>query len=240
MSGTLFNIYCDESCHLESKIITTENRFMVLGGIMCPADNKDEVFKRIKAIKKEGGISIDSEVKWIKISRSKIETYKDLINYFFDYEKLTFRCVTIDKKILNHDDYGHTHDQFYYKMYFQMLDWFFDQSNKYNVYLDLKDTKGSKKIKKLHEFLCNSNHDFDQSTILRTQEIRSHEVVISQITDLLIGAISYANRYPEGGKSEAKNEIVKLIRERSGISLQRSTSSGARKFNIFCWEGQQR
>lgn len=239
MSGTLFNIYCDESCHLESGTITPENRFMVLGGVMCSAGDKDEIFKRIKTIKKEGGIGSDSEIKWTKVSKGKLETYKDLINYFFDCgDLLSFRGVVIDKSVLDHNAHNQNHDQFYYKMYFQVLDWFFDPSNKYHIYLDIKDTLGALKIKKLQEVLCNSNHDFDQRVISRTQEIRSHEVVLSQITDLLIGAISYANRYPDGGKSEAKNEIIKLIRERSGVSLCRSTSLGARKFNIFCWEGR--
>ena len=47
--------YCDESCHLESGRITHENRFMVLGGVMCYAGDKDEIFKPIKTIKKEEG-----------------------------------------------------------------------------------------------------------------------------------------------------------------------------------------
>ena len=79
----IFNIYCDESCHLESSNITVENQFMVLGGIVCPSDKKDEIFAQIKKIKKENGINHLSEIKWIKISKSKLNAYKQLINYFF-------------------------------------------------------------------------------------------------------------------------------------------------------------
>ena len=232
--SNLFNIYCDESCHLESTPIMPENRFMVLGGLSCPAGSKLEIFKRIKNIKKEGNISATSEIKWTKVSKGKLDVYKDLINYFFDCSDLSFRGIVIDKEQLNHSSFNQNHDQFYYKMYWQMLEWFIDPNNKYRIYLDIKDTLGVLKLKKLEEFLCNGTHDLGHKVVERTQEIRSHEVAVVQLTDLLIGAISYANRYPNGGVSEAKNEIVSLIRQRSGMSLKRSTSLGARKFNILC------
>ncbi|MFT7099469.1 MAG: hypothetical protein ACJAS6_001351 [Rickettsiales bacterium] len=235
----IFNIYCDESCHLESKNVTPDNRFMVLGAISCPVSKKDEIFERIKSIKKAGNMTNLSEMKWTKVAKGKLDIYKDLINYFFDCSDLSFRSVVIDKEQLNHANFNQNHDDFYYKMYWQVLEWFVEPKNAYNIYLDLKDTLGSTKIKNLRNVLCNSHHDFDRKIIERIQEVRSHEIAILQLTDLLIGAISYAKRYPAGGKSEAKNEIVKLIRDRSKVSLQHSTSLGARKFNIFCWEGKK-
>ena len=235
----LFNIYCDESCHLETDAITPENRFMVLGGVACPDSVKTEIFDRIKSIKKENGLSHLSEMKWTKVSKPKLAAYRDLIHYFFDREELAFRAVVIDKKELNHPAFSQTHDEFYYKMYWHMLERLVDHANHYHIYLDNKDTLGALKVARLQEVLCHSKHDFNQKVIRRIQEVRSHEIAVMQITDLLIGAVSYANRYPEGGKSEAKNELVELIKARSGVSLQRSTSLGAAKFNLFKWEGQQ-
>jgi len=235
----IFNIYCDESCHLYPDKINQDNRFMVLGGISCSVTKKDEVFGRIKSIKKDGRMTNLSEMKWTKVANGKLDVYKDLINYFFDCSDLSFRAVVIDKEQLNHNGFNQSHDEFYYKMYWQMLDWFVEPKNKYNIYLDLKDTRGSTKIQRLRDVLCSSHHDFDYKIIDRIQEVRSHEIAILQLTDLLIGAISYTNRYPEGGISKAKNEIVNLIRERSTVSMQRSTSLGARKFNVFCWEGKR-
>ncbi len=235
----IFNIYCDESCHLYPNKINQDNRFMVLGGISCPASKKDEVFNRIKAIKKAGNMTNLSEMKWTKIANGKLDVYKDLINYFFDCANLSFRAVVVDKKQLNHHGFNQTHDDFYYKMYWLMLERLVDPNKKYNIYLDLKDTRGSIKIKKLQDVLCHSKHDFDRKIIEKIQEVRSYEIAILQLTDLIIGAISYVNRYPKGGNSHAKNEIVKLIQERSKLSLRLSTSLGAEKFNMFCWEGQK-
>lgn len=235
----LFNIYCDESCHLQAPIITPSNRFMVLGGVACPDSSKDAVFRRIKELKKERGLTNLSEMKWTKTSKGKLEAYRDLLHYFFDCNDLSFRAVVIDKEQLRHDDFGQTHDQFYYKMYWQLLEWFIEPSHHYHIYLDIKDTQGVGKVNKLHEVLCNSRHDFDRAVVKRIQEVHSHEIALMQLTDILIGAISFANRYPDGGASPPKNELVNLLKSLSGMSLQRSTSLGARKFNILRWEGQR-
>jgi hypothetical protein len=211
---------------------------MVLGGIACVDNDKAAVSEHIKKLKKENGLQSFSEVKWTKVSLAKIKAYEALINYFFDCEALSFRAVIIDKERLDHHRFNHSHDQFYYKMYWQMLEWFIDPNNCYHLYLDIKDTQGYLKVKKLHEVLCNSHHDFNRNVIEKIQEVRSHELAVMQLTDLLIGAVSYINRYSSGGKSEAKQEIVNLIKKCSGLSLLRSTSLGARKFNLFHWEGQ--
>lgn len=232
----IHNIYCDESCHMEYD----HQRFMVLGGLAVPNDLKIEVFDRIKTIRKQHGIT-KSEMKWTKVSSAAIDAYIALVNYFFDKDDLYFRGVVIDKKQLNHNSFGQSHDRFYYKMYFYLLNWFIAPDKQCNIYLDIKDAQGAEKIKKLHEVLCNSNYDFSRAMIRKIQEIHSHEVVLMQIADILIGAISYANRFPDySGKSEAKNKLVKLICERSHSSLVRSTPQGARKFNIFCWKGQEK
>jgi hypothetical protein len=111
----LINIYCDESCHLESSRITTENRFMVLGGIACLDDKKQKIFEEIKRIKSDNGLQHYSEVKWAKVSLNKMATYETLIRYFFTCESLTFRAVIIDKNQLKHDALNHSHNDFYYK-----------------------------------------------------------------------------------------------------------------------------
>lgn len=172
------------------------------------------------------------------MTKNKLNAYESLVKYFFSCDDLSFRAIVIDKQQLRHNDFNHTHDQFYYKMYWQMLEWFIEPSNLYHIFLDIKDTQGYLKTKNLHNVLCNSKHDFNRQVIEIIQEIRSHEIVLTQLVDVLIGAISYANRYPSGGKSYAKQKIVELIKGLSGFSLVNTTSLGARKFNLLRWEGQ--
>jgi hypothetical protein len=230
-----YNIYCDESCHLEND----KQRFMVLGGLSIPEDLKHDVFQRVKNIRMNHSIK-KSEMKWTKVSSSYIDAYEDLINYFFDKDDIIFRCVIIDKKELNHIAYNQSHDEFYYKMYFYLLNWFISPDKICNIYLDIKDTNGSKKIKTLYNCLCNSNYDFSNNMISNIQEIRSHEVVLMQIVDVLIGAVGYANRFPNNsGVSSAKKRIVDLIIQRSKCTLTKSTPHGSEKFNVFHWKGAE-
>ena len=80
-------------------------------------------------------------------------------------------------------------------------------------------------------------YDYQKKIIKKVQQVHSHEVEILQLTDLLIGAISYINRGLN--TSKAKNELITLIKQRSKYSLVKSTLLRERKFNIFIWEPQK-
>ena len=57
-----------------------------------------------------------------------------------------------------------------------------------------------------------------------------------QLSDVLMGAINYNLRIEKGdieGKVVAKRKIVDLITKHTNISLKRTTSKFAKKFNLF-------
>jgi hypothetical protein len=226
------NIYCDESNHLEADGIST----MVLGAVYAPKEKVKVANRRIKEIKEKYGIKPYIEMKWVKVSPQKIQFYLDIIDYFFDNDDLHFRAIIINKDELNHEEYGQTHDDFYYKMYFELLNKILDPQNKYNIYPDVKDTRGGRKIKKLKEVLCNSVYDFDGNIIQKIQQIHSDEVELIQLADLLIGAMQFLNR--SDVKSKAKRQIVDRMKERSGYDLLKSTLVREEKTNIFYWKGR--
>lgn len=132
-----------------------------------------------------------------------------------------------------------THDEFYYKMYFDMLKAIISPSNSYCIYLDIKDTRGGKKTKRLREVLCNNMLDFDRKCIKKIQQVKSHEVELIELADFLIGCVTYANRLEKDKEhnltSESKKELVKLMQERSGYHLTKSTLLREDKVNIFVW-----
>lgn len=226
----LYNIYCDESCHLEND----KEKSMALGAIWCPFDKKDAIFERLREIKVEHGLSPTFELKWNKVSMAKIDYYKDVMNYFFDNSDLHFRVLVVpDKSELNHEKYDQTHDQFYYKMYFDMLKTIFAPNSFYNIYIDIKDTIGAKKVEKLHEVLCNNHYDFSRDVIRRVQQVRSEEVELIALADFFTGAISYLFRGLN--TSESKLKLIQKIKEKTGYSLQRSTLYKEDKFNLFIW-----
>jgi hypothetical protein len=139
--------------------------------------------------------------------------------------------VVQDKSKLQHELYGQTHDTWYYKMYFDMLKAILDPQSRYRIYVDVKDTRSAAKIAKLHEVLCNNIYDFERQIIERVQTVRSHEVEILQLTDLLIGAVSYVNRGLH--ENAAKLAVVTRMIERSGYSLTKTTLLKENKVNLF-------
>lgn len=109
--------------------------------------------------------------------------------------------------------------------------------NEYRIYLDIKDTRSASKIAKLHEVLCNNLYDFRREILRHIQTVRSHEVQLLQLCDVLLGAVGYANRNLH--TSPAKERLVERIRQRSSYSLRRSTLIGESKFNLFAWRASE-
>jgi hypothetical protein len=230
----VFNVYCDESCHLEND----RQKAMVLGAVWCPLEKTREIAVRIREIKAKHSLSPQFEMKWVKVSPAKVQFYLDILDYFFDDDDLHFRALIVpDKSQLRHEDFQQTHDEWYYKMYFDMLKVILYPDARYRIYLDYKDTQGATKVAKLHEVLCNNMYDFSRRIIERVQLVRSHEVEILQLADLLIGTVSYVNRGLS--ISAAKQRLVDRMRERSGYKLTQTTLLWESKVNLFCWHASE-
>lgn len=231
MSET-FNLYCDESCHLPND----RQRLMVLGAVWCPVDKSREIAVRLREIKAAHGLPVDFEVKWSKVSPAKLSFYRDYLDYFFDDDDLHFRGWVADKSGLNHEAFGQSHDDWYYKMLFGLLEPVIRPDAHYRIYLDKKDTRSARKVEKLHDVLCNNLYDFDRKIVERLQVVESHAVEGLQLADLLLGSVSYINRGLSG--NAGKNALIARIRERTGYSLTRPTLLRESKFNLFLWRGR--
>lgn len=231
MSET-FNLYCDESCHLPND----RQRLMVLGAVWCPVDKSREIAVRLREIKAAHGLPVDFEVKWSKVSPAKLSFYRDYLDYFFDDDDLHFRGWVADKSGLRHEAFGQSHDDWYYKMLFGLLEPVIRPDARYRIYLDKKDTRSARKIEKLHDVLCNNLYDFDRKIVERLQVVESHAVEGLQLADLLLGSVSYINRGLSG--NAGKDALIARIRERTGYSLTRPTLLRESKFNLFLWRGR--
>ena len=230
----VFNVYCDESCHLEND----HQQVMVLGAVWCPLEKAREISIRIREIKAQHGMKPGFEIKWTKVSRAKQQFYLDVLDDFFDDDDLRFRALIVpDKSRLQHDSFRQTHDEWYYKMYFDMLKVILSPEGRYRIYLDIKDTRGAAKVTKLHDVLCNNRYDFSRQIIERVQLVRSHEVEALQLADLLIGAVSYVNRGLSG--NAGKQALVSRMRERSRYDLTRTTLLRENKVNVFRWHASE-
>lgn len=225
-----YNIYCDESCHLPND----NSDIMVIGGISCPKEKAKAVHKAIRDIKEKNGVYRFAEIKWTKVSKSKFEMYRDLVDLFFDNTFLHFRAVVaLNKSQLNYAKYNLSHDDLYQRIYYLMLREMLDIGNQYYVYVDIKDTKGAEKINQLKQVLNSVASYFYDETVENIQLLRSDQTQLMQLADLLIGAVSYANRGLEG--NSAKLALIKYIEEKATRSLTMTSPKAESKVNIFRW-----
>lgn len=228
----LYNIYCDESCHLEHD----KSDIMVLGCLTVPIHGVRRISEEIRSIKQDHNYKW--EVKWTRVGGGKLQMYSKLLDYFWHNDQLTFRCVVVNgKSKLNHDAFNHgSHDAFYYKMFYQALLTIVAPQNQYRIYLDMKDTRGTQRALLLRELLCKKLNDPDLQMIPRIQNMRSHESDLFGVLDLLIGVVAYANRGLTS--SESKLALVNQVRARVTRSLRISSPKSEGKFNIFQFDPQ--
>jgi len=211
-----FNLYCDESTHLEN-----DGQPYMLIAYVGTAYNELKLHKKaISNLKKQH--KFKGEIKWSNVSNAKYSFYNELIEYFFA-TNLFFRAIIIKKEQIKTDQIGATYDDFYFKMYYQLLHHKLSMEDTFNIYLDIKDTRSHKKIKKLKDILKYN------ASIGNLQAIRSYESSLMQLADLIMGAINY--RLRGLNKVIAKNNLIKKIEEKCGGNLDRTTPLRENKFN---------
>ena len=222
MSKT-FNIYCDESTHLKND----GHPYMLLSYVSIAYPQIKKAKQQIKANKVK--YNYEGELKWTNVHDATFPMYNELIKYFFTTD-IKFRAVVVDKSQIDETRPEYTFNDFYFRMYYQLLHHLSDMENEYNVFFDIKDTCIHKNLHTLQDILKRN------SSIRHFQFIRSHESYFVQLADILMGAINYNLRIEKGdveGKVIAKRKLVDKIQEHADISLNRTTPLSKKKFNLF-------
>lgn len=234
------SIFCDESCHLEND----QSNVMLLGALWCETRHVKDLSILIREIKRRHGLRLPDgssrgfEIKWSKVGPAKADFYLDLVKFFVEDDRLRFRGVIVnDKSSLDHLGFGQTHDEFYYKMYYHLLLRIIEITGyTFNVYLDIKDTQGGDKTRKLHTYLCNRIHDRSCDVLRRVEQVRSDESELLQLSDLILGAISYYNRNLDSSKT--KLEIVDALANHQRVyarDLRATSYFSEKKINLLSW-----
>lgn len=214
-----FNIYCDESCHIEND----HKQYMFLGSISSAYPQVKRHTARIMELKKKHNFY--GEIKWSNVSRSKLSFYMELLDYFFDTD-LKFRAVGVEKAKIRCEDFQLTYDDFYYRMYYVLLNHEIDTLDHYNVYLDIKDTLSAGKVRRLREIL-----NVRYGVFRNVQNIISRESVLMQLADLIMGAIAY-NVNDSKKQNKAKVALIDKIKKHANLSDLNSTNY-SEKLNLF-------
>lgn len=223
MAQKTFNIYCDESTHLKND----NHPYMILGYVSVAYPQIKIVKEQLKAMKQK--YSYIGELKWTNVHDKTFSLYNEVIEYFFMTD-MKFRAVIVDKADIDENRPDYTFNDFYFRMYFQLLHQGTDLENNYNVYFDIKDTCSHQKLHTLKDIL------HWNTSIKNFQFIRSHESYFLQIADVLMGALNYNLRIEKKdieGKVIAKRKLVEKIRQHTNISLNTTTPLSHKKFNLF-------
>lgn len=222
-----YEIYCDESCQDVFTSQKTQCKYMFIGGLRLPADKRETLKDDLHGIRVKH--EMFSEIKWNKVSASKLDFYTELVNYFFDKnDDMCFRCVVVDKNKVNLVKYHDSDAELgFYKFYYQLLHHWILDFNTYAIYLDIKTSRVRNRLKTLHQYLRRANLS---SEIKILQALPSHENIFIQITDLLLGSVNAKFNGQVSG--DAKKKIVNCIEARLGHKIT-ATSKGYPKFNIF-------
>lgn len=226
--STTYNIYIDESCHLEHD----KSEVMCIGYTKINQEDYLEVKQAIKEIKLKH--KSPTEVKWNKLSMSRWELYKELIDFFFA-STIEFRSVLVkSKKNLGPERYNREDkNSFYYQtLIFLLNNKVSNGEDTYRVYLDVKDTRGKTRLELLQEEILEKHKG--NSPFKYFQHLHSNENELLQLTDLFIGAICYKARpeYKSEEASKIKQRVVQYLEECSGYVLDDGTEPWETKFFI--------
>jgi len=224
-----FEVYCDETLPDLFTSRRPPGRYLTIGSLWLPARMRGKAKDRIDALRGRHGVW--GEMKWTKISPSKQVFYEELIDVFMSCGMdMRFRCIAVDRENADLSLHENDGELGFYKFYYQLLHHWILDFNEYRIFCDLKTNRDRRRLHDLKHSLHRSNLS---ATTAEIQSLPSHEVVLLQLCDVLLGAAgSRLNRTL--GNGTAKEAVVKKLEARlnirDGIGPTPRTEE---KFNVF-------
>jgi len=223
-----FEIYCDEN---RPDLLSSQKppaKYMVIGSLWLKAESRDLFKKEIHRLRDKH--KIGGAFKWQKISPSRTNFYKDLIDWFYEKgEDLRFRCIAVEHDKVDLIHYHESDQELgFYKFYYQMLHHWILDFNEYAVFCDFKVNRHCDRLHVLKRCLSSSNLSAGFSNV---QAIRSKESILIQLCDVLTGIASAGlnNSLKQGS---AKSEVLEYLEAKLGKTI-RHTFKAEQKFNVF-------
>lgn len=235
-------VYCDESSDKGSLYVD------FYGGSIVRADKLPEIVAALNAKKEE--LNLHGEIKWIKVTKQYLERYQEMIRLFFTYVRAgDIRVRIMFRKKANQRTAGDgmNKDDRYFKLYYQFLKHSFGfrapvvHTGEYYVHFLLDELPDhSAAADKFKHYLCALPQTTDmQETGMQIRkrdigEVRSHDHVVLQCTDIVLGAMFFRlNRLhevkPEGARRRGNRTIAK---EKLYKTIQQEIATIHPNFNI--------
>jgi hypothetical protein len=226
------NIYIDESSQ-------TQHRFLLLGGVIICKSQADSAVARLREHRLPEITT--GEMKWSKVSKSKLGAYKRVVDAFWDDEEVKnfhFHSLFVDTTKQNHRKFNSGDKEIgFSKEIYQLVQKFRRQySGLFHIYLDERET--NQDIEKLRDIFnrgAAKNEDPREWPFRRCHFRNSKICLAMQLTDIFIGAIGFHinGHIAVGGASPAKSELSSYILKRASISNPLKGNGPRGKFTIW-------
>ncbi len=228
------HLYCDESRHLPQD----REPSLLLGLLECPAGRAHALNAELTALWTQHGLPKHFEAKWTKVSPGKLDFYRAVLEWFIANEDVSFRALVLpDKQQVFTRVPKEKREDIYYSLYYELLKNTIVPGNSYRAFLDIKDTRGREKLDELTRWLDMNYPSLKKEERPKLQHVRSHEIRLLQVTDLLLGAVGFARRPADGNGSPAKRALVRLLEEKLNQKLTANSPAGVEKLSIESVDG---
>lgn len=233
----IHHAYCDESRQ-------TQNRFMVFGGLVVPAEKVEPIEAAFSEWRLRRGMS--AELKWTKVSRAKLDEYRSFVELGFsliERDELHFKSVVFDTDEI---DYRSHHDNdkdlgfnklFYHFLLHKFATYARTDEDRLLVFMD--ERKSSHSLTTLRDVLnsgIRKRYGRRQNVVSAVEARDSKSSDLFQLADVLMGAVGWhcndCHQRPDCGP--AKKLLAERIAERVCLPhLGHQTPFGHRRFEIW-------
>lgn len=224
-SQTDVNVYCDESRHEGQRA----QQYMVIGGLWLPRKSRHELLDRLRALQHQ--YQITGELKWRKVSQSRLAGYTALVDYLASRTDVHFRCIVVDKSKPGHEKSFQNDRQFgFWIFYLHCLKQWMGNQNTYYISIDFKPESlhsGPRRLGRALQKEC-----IGRCWLKSLACVDSKENLFCQLADILIGAVGYEQNNLAG--SPAKRGLAANIARAYGRpDLKGNDPATLHHFNIF-------
>lgn len=225
-------LYCDESSQRGPRFSD------FFGGCLISSKDLPEITNALNTKKAE--LYLLGEIKWSKVTSNYLSKYIELMTLFFSYvksDKIKIRIMFRDNKDVSSNSATISADDKYFKLYYQFIKHAFgfmhikssDEPIYIRVYLDQLPDKKVKcaEFKQYIVGLPKINDYKNSPVIIREEdvaEVRSHDHVLLQCLDVVLGAMFFRlnllNKVVPEGKNRRGNRTVAKEKLYKHIRLQ--------------------
>jgi len=224
----------------------SKGRFQLFGSFWILRERQAEFRQQFWRLWDQEFPSRRSELKWTKVSKGKLGTYKKFIEFFLAFAQTDFRCVVLDTHAL---DYKGRHEGDEELGFYKFLYFFLSRNvekdykyravrNPYQIFVDRRRKEGDVEVGRLDALKAVLNNRLDDScTELAVPCVKSVEATDSkespeiQIIDVILGAVGYA--WEGFQTSPAKLDLIKYIEGLFGLQLKEETPYLTERINIW-------